>query len=283
MHTFHVHGHPVGLIREGSGQPVVLLHCSGATGAQWRPLIDSLSKRFLVLAPDLYGHGGTASWPGRHPYSLADEAALVGALVDTLDEPAHVVGHSYGAAIALHLARAHAGQLRSLTLIEPVAFHLLQGGDENDALALNEFMAVGSMVRQARRNGDADAALGCFVDYWNGPGAWACLGPDKRAAMRSGLPALDLQFPALVSDRGRIPDFSRMDVPTLLVQGTRTTLAARRLCERLAQAWPQARLELVAGAGHMLPLTHRDQVNPLVTAHLLAHAGLHSRAQAACS
>lgn len=282
MSTIHIHGHPVGLIRQGRGQPVVLLHCSGATGAQWRPLIDSLSTRFLVLAPDLYGHGGTAPWPGHRPYTLADEAALVGALVDTLDEPAHIVGHSYGAATALHLARARAGQLRSLTLIEPVAFHLLRGGDGNDTLALNEFAAVGRLVQQATRSGDSDAALRCFVDYWNGPGAWESLGPDKRNAMRGGLAGLDLQFPALIWDPACIADFGRMDVPTLLVQGMRTTLAARRLCQRLAQAWPRAHVELVGGAGHMSPVTHREQVNALVTAHLVAHAEARPHADAAC-
>ncbi|HET6828337.1 MAG TPA: alpha/beta fold hydrolase [Ramlibacter sp.] len=283
MTTIEINGHQVSLIRQGSGQPVVLLHCSGATGAQWHPLIESLSTQCLVLAPDLDGHGGTAPWPGLRAYSLADEAALVGALVDTLDEPAHIVGHSYGAATALHLARARAGQLRSLTLIEPVAFHLLRGGDDGDTLALNEFAAVGHAMQQARRGGDPEGALGHFVDYWHGPGTWASMGPDKRAAMLSGPPVLDLQFPALISDPARLADFSRMDAPTLLVQGTRTTLAARRLCQRLAQAWPLARVELVGGAGHMSPLTHRDQVNALVTAHLLASADTACFAEARCS
>lgn len=281
MSTIQIHGHRVGLIREGSGEPVVLLHCSGATGAQWHPLIETLSRRFLVLAPDLYGHGGTAPWPGLREYSLSAEAALVAGLLDTLDGPAHLVGHSYGAATALHTARARPARLRSLTLVEPVAFHLLQDGDEADTLALNEFIAVGGAMVEALRAGDAPGAFGVFVDYWNGPGTWDHIARDKRAAMIAGLSTVKGAFHALIADPARFADFAGITAPTLLVQGSRTTLAARQVCQRLAEAWPRARLELVAGAGHMSPVTHRAEVNALLTDHILAHA--RPRAEAAVS
>jgi pimeloyl-ACP methyl ester carboxylesterase len=281
MPTIQLAGHRVGLLRAGRGEPVVLLHCSGATGAQWRPLVEALGDRFHLLAPDLYGHGGTAPWPGPEAYSLAHEAALVGALLDTLESPVHLVGHSYGGAVALHVARARLGRLRSLTLIEPVAFHLLQDGDAADALALAEFTSVGESMLEALRAGDASAAFGCFVDYWNGPGTWAHIARDKRAAMITGLSTVKAVFHALMADPARFADFAGVTAPTLLVQGTRTTQAARRVCERLAQAWPRARVERVAGAGHMSPVTHRAEVEALITGHLLAHAGAPARAEAA--
>src|SRR5688572_15995083 len=142
MTTVQIHGHQVGLIRQGRGEPVLLLHSSGADGAQWRHLIESLSAHFLVLAPDLYGHGATAPWPGGPAFGFADEAALVSGLLDTLDEPAHVIGHSYGAATALHLALRRPAALRSLALVEPAAFHLLRDGDATDRLALDEFLSI---------------------------------------------------------------------------------------------------------------------------------------------
>src|SRR4051794_38237412 len=91
----------------GSGQPVVLLHGSACSGRQWRDLTGRLEDRFRVLAPDLHGHGESDAWPGPAPLTLAGEAAIVAALANLAGEPIHLVGHSYGAAVALHFAQAH--------------------------------------------------------------------------------------------------------------------------------------------------------------------------------
>jgi pimeloyl-ACP methyl ester carboxylesterase len=265
----------VELIRQGSGQPVVLLHSAGASATQWRALIDTLSARFLVLAPDLYGYGGTAPWPGHAEYSLGEEAALVGALLDTLDEPPHLVGHSYGGAVALHVARQRPAGLRSLTLIEPVAFHLLRDGDEIDKAALLEFIKGGKSVTRALCRGEYHCGFEYFVDYWNGPGTWAAMPMARRSDLAPRLAQLALTFHATTGDAACLEDFESIDVPTLLVQGSNTTLPARRACCRLALAWPQAQLRIIPGAGHMSPVTHREEVNPLIAAHLDAHAARH--------
>src|SRR6185503_3141479 len=76
---------------------------------------------------------------------LGQEAALVRALLDRYDGPAHLVGHSYGGAVALNVAHSRGAMLRSLTLIEPVAFHLLRDG--------NEAASAARGVRAAPREG----------------------------------------------------------------------------------------------------------------------------------
>lgn len=270
----------VELIRQGSGQPVVLLHSAGASAIQWRALIETLSTRFLVLAPDLYGYGGTAPWPGFAEYSLGGEAALVGALLDTLDEPPHLVGHSYGGAVALHVARQRPAGLRSLTLIEPVAFHLLRDGDEVDKAALREFLEGGKAVAHALCQGEYHAGFERFVDYWNGPGSWAAMPIATRSNLAARLAQLVLTFHATTGDAACLEDFESVAVPILLVQGSHTTLPARRVCRRLAAVWPTAQLRIVSGAGHMSPLTHREEVNRLITAHLEAHTARHPDAAA---
>jgi len=58
-------GSSVEYFEQGSGEPVVLLHSSGSSNAQWRALAEQPSPRFRVIAPDLYGYGATANWPGR--------------------------------------------------------------------------------------------------------------------------------------------------------------------------------------------------------------------------
>ncbi|TMH69675.1 MAG: alpha/beta fold hydrolase, partial [Betaproteobacteria bacterium] len=57
-------------------QPIVLLHCSGSSGAQWRALAAQLGEHYRVLAPDLIGYGAAAPWSGSE-FCLAQEAAAV--------------------------------------------------------------------------------------------------------------------------------------------------------------------------------------------------------------
>ena len=92
-----------------SRPPVVLLHGSAFSGAQWRALADRLSDRYRILAPDLCGYGTSGGWAGRGAFHLAHEAQAVLADLGGLEEPVHLVGHSYGGAVALHLARTRPG------------------------------------------------------------------------------------------------------------------------------------------------------------------------------
>lgn len=253
-------------------ETVVLLHCSGSSGAQWRALAAKLAGRYAVAAPDLIGYGAAAPWPGQHEFGLAQEAAPVLDILGRLGEPAHLVGHSYGGAVALHIARTRPALLSSLTLIEPSAFHLLRGGDEIDSAALREISEVAADAKAGLARGDYLRAFGRFVDYWSGPGSWAAMPAERRVAFAPQLAKVALDFRALFNEPVRIEDLREIAPPTLLVQGGCTTLPSRCVCKRLRDVLPAARLKVVQGAGHMLPLTHRDQVNALIAAHIDANS-----------
>lgn len=251
--------------------PVVLLHCSGSSGAQWRALAAQLGARHPVVAPDLIGYGDSAPWRGGE-FSLAREAAAVRGLLGRLGEPVHLVGHSYGGAVALHIARTRPELLGSLTLIEPSAFHLLRNGDATDAAALQEIMAVAADASASLAAGDHGGGFGRFVDYWSGPGSWTGMPAEKRAAFAPQLAKVALDFHAIFSEPAELEDVCDITVPTLLVQGGCTKLPSRRVCARLREVLPEAAFRLVEGAGHMLPITHRDEVNRHVVAHIEANA-----------
>ena len=241
--------------------PVLLLHCSGSSGAQWRALTAQLGPRYRVMAPDL------ASEP-----SLARVAARVLDGLGLPGQPVHLVGHSYGGALALHLVRTRPGRFRSLTLVEPSAFHLLRNGDAIDTAGLREISGVAAQVEAARASGDDLGGFGRFVDYWSGPGSWAAMPPEKREAFAPQLAGIALDFDALLGEPARLEDFARLALPTLLVQGGRTELPSRCICQRLRRAHPDWTFRVVQGAGHMLPITHRDAVNTLIAEHLDRHS-----------
>ena len=238
-------------------QTVVLLHCSGSSGAQWRSLIERLASRYRVIAPDLMPYG-----------SLARAAAPIRSILGRLSAPAHLVGHSYGGGLALHVARTRPERLSSLTLVEPSAFHLLRGGDAIDAAALQEITGIAARACADLASGDLMGGFGRFVDYWSGPGAWGAMPAEKRAAMAPLLAGIALDFEALLSEPAGIEDVRELRVRTLLIQGGATKLPSRCLCKRLRDALPVAQFSVVPGAGHMLPMTHRDAVNALVAGHI---------------
>lgn len=280
MSSIDIGGTRVEYCEQGRGEPVLLLHCSGSSGAQWRALIERLSARFRVVAPDLYGYGGTALWPGRGPFHLAHEAEIACALLGRVGEPAHVVGHSYGGATALHLARLRGDLLRSLAVVEPVAFHLLRGGDETDALALGEISAVAATVAHSLACGDYQGGFGRFTDYWSGAGVWNAVPAANRGALAARLAKVALDFHATLNEPTRPDDFRMLALPTLILQGSCSPLPTRRICQLLARALPEARTQTIDGAGHMAPMTHRDEVNDLIVAHLEANRALHRAALA---
>ena len=267
MPALDIGGVRVEFLEQGAGEPVILLHSSASSSAQWRSLAGRLSDRFRVLAPDLYGYGASGMWHGE-TFSLADEAQIVRALMQRAGGAAHLVGHSYGGAVALHYALRHSPSVLSLALIEPVAFHLLRENEAMDAMAYAEIAAMAGRVNRALVDGDLEGGMARFVDYWSGASARATVPMDKRAALARHLAKVALDFRATFEEPTRLQDFWPLFMPTLLVQGGASPLPTRRICSQLARVLPEARLAVVDGAGHMLPLTHGDHVNALIAAHL---------------
>jgi pimeloyl-ACP methyl ester carboxylesterase len=270
MPSLEHNGARVAYVQAGSGDTALLLHSSASSSAQWRALAEGLKAGCRVLAPDLYGYGETDPWPGAGPLSLADEAALAGSVLQPGDDPIHLVGHSYGGAVALRLALEHPERLRSLVLIEPVAFHLLRGAPPNsmDRRLWGEVMAIAARVRRATANGDYRGAMARFVDYWNGAGAWARLSPETQAALSRRTPKLGLDFWATMAEATPRADYGRVAVPVLILSGTLSPRPTRRIAELLAGTLPNVRLGAIGGAGHMLPLTHMEAVNAAIAEHL---------------
>ena len=101
---------------EGMGEPVVLIHGGAVDSRFFVQNIGPLAERFRVIAPDLWGHGRTADREG--PFTLESYAADVAELIErVVGGPAHVVGHSIGAEVALKVALRHPELVRRLANI----------------------------------------------------------------------------------------------------------------------------------------------------------------------
>jgi lipase len=108
----HVH-------RYGPAGPVRLVALHGLTGhgKRWQPLATQHLAEIAVAAPDLIGHG-RSSWAA--PWTIdANVAALVALLEQQADGPVVLVAHSFGSAVALHLAATHPDRVTALVLLDP--------------------------------------------------------------------------------------------------------------------------------------------------------------------
>jgi pimeloyl-ACP methyl ester carboxylesterase len=248
---------------------VIALHCSGAGAAPWCDLAAALGDDYELIAPEHYGNASARSWNPSEPFALADEAARTLALIDDTDRKVHLVGHSYGGAVALHVARARPERIASLTLYEPGAFHLLRQLDHAKA-ALAEIRALALAVATGVVAGDLHAAAQDFVDYWAGPGAFATMHPCAQEAMRARMPAGPLELAAALKEPTPAAEYAVLRFPSLIIRGEHAPAPTRLIAEALPLMLGDARLTVVADAGHMGPQTHPGAVNALVAAHLAA-------------
>lgn len=242
---------------------VVLLHSSACSRAQWRDLNTDLRVRYHVIAPDLHGYGETGDWQGRRSPTLADEAEIVAAMVARAKGPIHLVGHSYGGAVALRFAFERPRLLRSLTLIEPVAFHLLCHRSRSGDNLLSTVRDIAKTLTS-----DPQRGMARFVDFWNGAGAWSRLCEDTRIHLVRYASNVALNFRATLEEPVPPTAYGQILVPSQILRGETSPRVAHAIAARLTAVLPEATLEIIPGAGHMLPLTHAPAVNAVVIAHL---------------
>lgn len=121
----HIH-QPEPFFREaGTGSGVVCIHSNASTSGQWCGLMDLLAPKYHVFAPDSYDSGKSPQWPSDRVIHLRDEVALIEPVLARAGLPLALVGHSYGAAVALIAALANPGRVRAMAVYEPTLFALL--------------------------------------------------------------------------------------------------------------------------------------------------------------
>ena len=256
----------------GAGSPVVLLHSGGLSSRQWGRLGEHLAGSHRVLAPDFLGYGRSSAWPEGELFHFILDVLAVEALVDRLGERVHLVGHSYGGFIALLVALHRPQWVRSVAAFEPVAFGVLHSSGDADGLASLAAANVDASLRDTPIGGQ-EPWLRAFVDYWNEEGAWDRLSEPARGSFRAVGWKLYGEVRSLLLDRTPHQAYAMLPVPTLLMSGEASTIAARRVAAILAEAMPDARLRMLEGAGHMGPLTHAPQVNGWIADHIAISGG----------
>jgi len=244
-HVTSSDGTRIGFHRSGEGPPLVLLH--GATGAHWsfRYILPSLVSSFTLYAVDRRGRGesGDAS-----EYSIEREFEDVAALVDSLDEPAAVFGHSYGATVALGAA----------PLTPTVARLVLYEGSGISVVPHEYLERIEELVDCGEREEALVYALGLFgltpeeVEQLRSAPTW----PVRVAAAHT----VAREVRGEESYRVEPERFAGVAAPALLLLGGESPDWAREGTERIRGALPDARIAVLPGEGHAAIMTAPELV-----------------------
>lgn len=254
----------------GIGPGVVCIHANASTSGQWRELMNLLAPTFHVFAPDSYDSGKSPQWPSSRVIRLRDEVALIEPVLARAGSPLALVGHSYGAAVALIGALANPGRVRAMALYEPTLFALLDAErpPSNDAEGIRNAVADVSAALDA---GKHDGAAERFIDYWMGAGSWKRMPEQRRQPIAASVTNVRRWAFALFTEPTRLAAFRSLNVPVLYMLGKRSTPAARGVARLLAGALPRIELVEFEDLGHMGPVTHPEQVNEVIGQFLDRH------------
>jgi pimeloyl-ACP methyl ester carboxylesterase len=232
--------------------------------------MERLADRFHVLAADLYGYGKSPRWPERPDgpgLTLADEVTLLEPVFRAAGDPFHLVGHSYGGAVALRAALDRPDRLRSLILFEPVLFALLMAEDP-DQPAAREIASVRDDTSAAVDRGAHEESAERFVEYWMGQGAWARTPEQRRPGVAAAMRKVKDEWHACFTEPTRLSAFAALDVPTLFLVASDSPASSRGVARLLLATLPRVTAVEIPGVGHMGPITHPDRINAAIEDHL---------------
>jgi pimeloyl-ACP methyl ester carboxylesterase len=245
------------------------LHCSLGSGRQWTRLAEALGDGYRMIAPDISGYGSNTANPIL-PLTLAEEVALLGNHIDQSSGPIHLVGHSYGGAVAFKIATSapYANRIRSLTLIEPVLPTLLRESAADRRLH-DLFATFARQIYVDLWDGMYMEALDKFLRFWNGSGPGETPSGEARLRMIEQIEKIAYDFTAALGEENVSAAAASLRVPTLLVSGGLSPYVTQRIVGRLASLIPGAETRHLPAAGHMLPMSHARIINTDIVRHIV--------------
>ena len=259
-------GWNIDYVEAGTGSPVILIHSSVSGNQQWRSLTEALMDRYRVLAINLFGYGDTTPWPENTAQSLADHADLVLAFCGNLGDQVHMVGHSFGGAVALKAALGLGQKITGLVLLEPNPFYLLS--HHGRETAYEEVKTLRDHVKKYGAAGDWYKVAERFADYWVGDGAWDSMSQTRRSSFIEAMPPNFFEWDGVMNETTTIDTWAALKVKTLVVHAADTKRPIRKIVELFEEACPHWIFKEIPEGGHMAPLFQPNLLNPIIRKYL---------------
>lgn len=239
---------PIAYERTGSGPPLVLVHGTTADHTRWAPVLPALEEHFTVYAIDRRGRGESGDTV---EYELEQEFEDVAAVVDSVDEPVVLLGHSYGALCSLEAA-LRTDNLRALILYEPpipVGDHEMYQEDELAEMKtlLDEGKDEQALVLFLSEVADIPSAQ---IDTLRSAPNWQARVDAAHTAYRETQASDSYHF--------KPTQFERMTTPTLLLTGGESPQWFADAVELVNDVLPSSQIGVLEGQEHVAINTAPD-------------------------
>jgi pimeloyl-ACP methyl ester carboxylesterase len=255
----------------GTGPTVVLVHGALGDYRQWSEIAARLESQFHVVAVSRRHH-----WPNPAPakdavYTYESNRDDLLAWLTTLPAPVHLVGHSYGAGVALLTAVAEPRLVKTLVLIEPAFASLVAptgAGYPSEAASRDTMMAT---LHSLVRAGADERAVETLIDWvQGGAGGFSSLPAPARDGLMENAGTIGPTFAVAARNVSR-DQLTNLRVPTLVLNGERTRPWYRLIGESVSGAIPDSEHGTIADAGHMAIVENPDSTATLILGFLSRH------------
>lgn len=245
VNTLSVNGYPMAYVERGEGSTLLLVHGAVSDYRTFAPQMTSLSPKLRVIAVSLR-HYYPERWNGKGShFSERQHAQDLIAFIERLGTgPVYLAAHSRGGMPAILLTQSRPDLVRKLVLMEPPLKALHAAGAEDPRVPRWK-----ETVRRFETQ-SVDAGLEYFIDSVVGPGTWRGGAEDRRQAVRDNAWTIagQLNDSAVIN----CADVAGIKVPTLLVEGEKTTPDNRSDLEAANKCMPSAKRAKIPNAGHVM-------------------------------
>jgi pimeloyl-ACP methyl ester carboxylesterase len=240
-------GTEVSFLRKGTGPPLILVHGTTAEHSRWLPIISHFEKEFTVYAVDRRGRGGSGD---SEDYNIIKEVEDISAVINSIDEPVFILGHSYGGLVVLETS-LHTDRIKRMILYEPPVpaglplyppdtVEKLQSLIDNN----NNEAALEVMLKEVVKMPDYE-----FEKYRQLPAY------KRRIEIAHTIPreiTVELEY---AFEPGK---FKGMKTPTMLLLGGDSPAVFRNMTEHVHSALPNSRIVVMPGQQHIAMDTNTE-------------------------
>ncbi|MFL4470318.1 alpha/beta fold hydrolase [Tateyamaria armeniaca] len=246
---------------------MLAIHCSLAHSGAWRGMGAALGDMATIHAFDLPCHGKSGDWDGQGVMHDTATAMALSVLEDIGAGPVDVMGHSFGATVALRLAIEQPDRVRSLVMYEPVYFAPVMADDPAFGPGYVRDTAPFDAALDA---GDREGAARAFNMLWGNATDWSDIPKVTRDYMAARIHFIRDSSPFLIDDCANLLAPGRFEaaaMPALLLRGAGSPWA-KPVSHAIARRLPDTTEISLEGVGHMGPITHPDVVAARVRSFL---------------
>ena len=258
-----IEGNKIAFRHGGSGEPVLLVHGVASSSFIWDDIIDGLSEKYEVIAPDLLGCGDSSK-PADTDYSIAIQAGIMSRLMEKLfpGKNFHLVGHDIGGGVAQIMAVKYPAQLRDLALVNPVGYDYWPV----QPITTMRLPVIRRLTSSVMNSGMLKMVIRRALFHKER------LTPELMAKFWQPMETMEgkqgfIQLIKSINNRlltDITADLKKIEMPVLVIRGDADAYLSSEITARLAADIPGARLVHISHGGHFVQIDEPERITELL-------------------